>query len=737
MRPGGGIDMRLNAICWAVLFADLSYARAAAPAVSFDAPGALQAFSAADEEVGITTVSGDFNGDGKQDLAVMKSTIITVLPGNGDGTFQPPLGSYPAGNCPGQPYYCGQFYGMVAGDFNGDGKLDLAVGQEVSNSGYGSFGFQIFLGNGDGTFTLLPPVLGPDVPLIAGDFNGDGKLDLAVAGGNTVQIYLGNGDGTFQAEAVYSLPSGTYVAGLATADFNGDGILDLAATNCAAYCQGSSLSILLGNGDGTFQPALTATEALTGCIAAGDFNGDRKTDLALCGPTNEVLIQLGNGDGTFAPSISYPVTGDSGVAIGDFNHDGHLDLAVLNSGLSILLGKGDGEFYPQRFYPSTGGGGILSSMSLADFNGDGYQDVAVGNAFTVSILLNFRGVFQHPTEYAAQKSPRAVAEGDFNLDGKPDMVVANSGANTISVLLGNGNGTFQHTVNYPVGKNPASIVVADLNGDGKPDLAVANSSDATVSILLGVGDGTFQPAVSYTSGGALAVAIGDFNGDGKLDLATANPACPTVCMGTVSVLLGKGDGTFRAPVTSVAGRGIATWLAVADFNRDGKADLAVTLKNTYQVAILLGNGNGTFQAPVDYPVGYFPAVVTTADLNGDGISDLAVANSGSNSISILLGKGDGTFQPQVTYQTGAAQTLAFGDFNGDGKVDVAVSLGDAVSILAGNGDGTFQNGVDFVVGVTDFGLAVGDFNRDGQADLAVADTGHGAVAVLLNTSGRR
>jgi hypothetical protein len=723
----------------------LGQLQAAPPALSFNAPKAFSAFTYVPEEVGITPVAGDFNGDGKQDLAAMNDLALTVLLGNGDGSFQPPLVTYPAG---------AQYYGMIAGDFNGDGRLDLALGGEVS---IGSFGIQIPLGNGDGTFQPLPPVLGPDVPLLAGDFNGDGILDLAVCGGATVQILFGNGDGTFQAPIVYSVVGG-YVGGLTTADFNGDGILDLAVISCDAYCQPSYLSILLGNSDGTFQPPISSSEALTacstgfnGCVAPGDFNGDGKTDLALCGADNTVLIQLGNGDGTFATPVSYPVTGAAGVAVGDFNHDGRLDLAVNNSGLSILFGKGDGTFAAQIFYSSGGGGGILSAISLADFNGDGYEDVAIGNAFTISILLNNRkGLFQHPVQYPVEKSPTAVAVGDLNGDGNQDLVVANTGSNTVSILLGDGSSKFQPAMNYPVGKEPVSIVVADFNGDGKPDLAVANSGDSTVSILLGVGNGTFQPAINYASGEALAVAVGDFNGDGKLDLATANTdqssECyfyPLNCPATVSILLGNGDGTFQGPRTITVGKGGASALSVADFNGDGKADLAVVLGFASNVAILLGKGNATFQPPVDYIVGVYPDAVAVADLNGDGIPDLAVANPGSGPsglacpspcVSVLLGNGNGTFQPQVTYSTGGAQALAFGDFNGDGKMDLVVSIGDAVSILAGNGDGTLQSGVDFVVGPSANGLAVGDFNRHGKPDLAVADSGDNAVAVLTNTS---
>ncbi len=284
-------------------------------------------------------------------------------------------------------------------------------------------------------------------------------------------------------------------------------------------------------------------------------------------------------------------------------------------------------------------------------------------------------------------------------------------------------------MNYDAGSGPDSVAVGDFNGDGKPDLAVANYGDGTVSVLLGNGDGTFQAAVSYGAGsGPASVAVGDFNGDGKADLVVANSTD-----GTVSVLLGNGDGTFQAAVNYGAGSGPAS-VAVGDFNGDGKADLVVGNCNDGVVSVLLGNGDGTFQAAVSYGTGSGPASVAVGDFNGDGKADLAVATYTDGTVSVLLGNGDGTFQAAVSYGTGSnPASVAVGDFNGDGKADLAVAnYGDGtVSLLLGNGDGTFQAAVNYGTGSNPASVAVGDFNGDGEADLAVANYNDGTVSVLL------
>ena len=338
------------------------------------------------------------------------------------------------------------------------------------------------------------------------------------------------------------------------------------------------------------------------------------------------------------------------------------------------------------------------------------------------------------TDYGTGSFPIAVATGDFNQDGKLDLAVANLNDNTVSVLLGNGDGTFQPQSVYATGSGPTWIATGDFNGDGKLDLAVANVSDSTVSVLLGNGDGTFQPQSVYGAGsGPHSIMTADLNGDGKLDLVVAN-ANDT----TVSVLLGNGDGTFQPQSTLSTGRSPVSVVA-GDFNGDGILDLAVT--NLDGVLILLGNGDGSFQGQSTFPAGESPYSLITADFNGDGRLDLAVTNalSSGGTVSILLGNGDGTFQSPVAYTAGADTLgISAGDFNGDGRLDLAVTNDSAstISVLLGNGDGSFQSQLVFSATSGADGIATGDFNGDGRLDLAVTDsssTKSHSVSVLLQS----
>jgi hypothetical protein len=339
--------------------------------------------------------------------------------------------------------------------------------------------------------------------------------------------------------------------------------------------------------------------------------------------------------------------------------------------------------------------------------------------------------------------PYSVAVGDFRGIGKQDLVTANYCCNTTtaSVFLGNGDGTFQAAVNYGAGNSPDFVAVGDFNRDGKLDLVVANEcgndptcqSGGTVSVLLGNGDGTFQAAASSGVGTTpLWVAVGDFNHDGKPDLVTANFGS-----GNVSVLLGNGDGTFQTAVSYGAGGFDPDSVAVGDFNGDGKLDLAVANEASNNVGVLLGNGDGTFRAAVNYSVGTDPISVAVGDLKGDGKLDLMVVNYTGNNVSVLLGNGDGTFQAAVNYPVGSyPQTAAVGNFNGDGKPDLAVAndITNNVSVLLGNGDGTFQAAMNYPVGYGPASVAVGDFNSDGKTDLVTANASGFTLSVLLNNT---
>ncbi len=368
--------------------------------------------------------------------------------------------------------------------------------------------------------------------------------------------------------------------------------------------------------------------------------------------------------------------------------------------------------------------------------------------------------------YAVDSRAREARSVDVNGDGKADLVVVNlQGA--VTVYLGNGDGTFNLPVDYPAGgPNAQSLAVGDVNGDGKADLMVTNTcalattcGNGDVAVLIGNGDGSFQPPVTYDTGGMTATRViaRDVDKDGKLDLLVVNSSSSSV-----GVLLGNGDGTFRAAVTYAAAGGTPQDLAVADMDKDGKLDLVVATSCDFLtlcgVDVLLGNGDGTFRAAVlRGAVSMGGVSLRVADFNGDKKPDVAMSTYDStpvhSSIGVFLGNGDGTLRPVVQYSVGglANQTigyLAVGDVNGDGAIDMMVStrcnpylygcIDDKIGLLLGNGDGTFQASLPFYTGrIGPAEVTLTDLNGDGKPDMVVPCSGNHnnpALSVRLNTT---
>lgn len=340
------------------------------------------------------------------------------------------------------------------------------------------------------------------------------------------------------------------------------------------------------------------------------------------------------------------------------------------------------------------------------------------------------------TDYATGTAPDAVITADFNGDGKADLATANLTANTVSILLGNGDGTFAAHSDVPVGDGPTALVSANFNNlvDGYADLAVTNQTYGTVSILLGKGDGTFATPTTLvlpTGASPVAIATGSFTSLGRADLAVVNNGT-----NSVSIFLCNGDGTFAAPTTLTTGASPVA-IATGDFNADGNLDLAVVNQADNTVSIFLGNGDGTFKPGVTYATGTHPAGIAVADFNSDARPDLAITNETDGTVSLLLGNGDGTFGTKTDTNVGTGPIgIVVKDLSGNGLPDVAVanSGSNTITVLAGNGQGGFLGRLDLATANDPLAIAGADFNGDGTIDLAVAAETSNVVSVILNTS---
>ncbi len=358
------------------------------------------------------------------------------------------------------------------------------------------------------------------------------------------------------------------------------------------------------------------------------------------------------------------------------------------------------------------------------------------------LLAPYPGKFSvSQTATATSTSIHFAVSSDFNNDGKADVAVTNNTADNVSILIGNGDGTFVTPSNTSTGAGtgPIEVVAVDLNNDNNQDVVTVNRTTNNISVLMGNGGGGLAAAVQYATGATLVegLASGDFDGDGDKDVVVID-----LVGNNALVLLNNGSGVFGAAVAYNSGAGTFPYeVTVGDFNNDGKLDLAVGCTiATKQVAIFRGNGNGTFVTPPSYfAVADNAGLLAAADLNGDGNLDLVVPNAGgSSSVSVLIGNGAGSFAAAVNYATGATQPygLVLADINHDGVIDIVTdSLNSAkLSTLLGVGNGTFSTASVYTIALQSNSLAAGDFNGDGRTDLVAAPSASSsAVSILLNS----
>jgi len=680
-------------------------------------------------------VLADFNHDGRSDLAAVNyDNTVSVMLGAPKAAFSSPV-SYPTGASP---------FTLIAADLRKNGQIDL-VTVNMPNGIDQPGTVSVLLGNGDGTFQAHVDYTVGDFPegIVAGDFNDDGKVDLAIANNNdgTISILYGNGDGTFQPQVAIGV--GSEPTSIGTGDFNGDGKTDLIAS-----CVGSGVvSVLLNTGGGTFTRVDTSSGLFgpdTSLVVTSKFTTSGSLDAVISSKIQQQLYLLkGEGNGSFMSPTALVGIGAGEIyslVAADINHDGKTDLGYGSVGPDafwVLLGNGSGKFSAPLPSPIF----ATESIALADINGDGFLDLVTPEESlnSVAVVLgNGKGQFgvaKTDNLSGTVYGPNSTVVADFNGDGKLDLAVAETNFPTgqVAVSLGNGQGSFGTPVISPLLSeainNQDLMLSGDFNGDGKPDLIIMDDYSNGFQVLLGNGDGSFQTPVDTKLNTTLNFAIGDFNGDGKTDVVVS-----TFSNGQelISIYLGKGDGTFTlgAQYTEQYGGPI-----VADVNRDGKPDLVFVGDPVF---VMLGNGDGTFQKPITGPVVLAQSYAAVNDFNGDGAPDIAVATS--SGLAFLKGNGDGTFQSPVYSDSTTllcCQILAE-DVNGDGKLDLVNNGGSGVLVLLGNGDGTFQ--LPFAYGVNGQAytgnILVGDFNSDAIGDIGVVfeDATSGTIDASLYLS---
>lgn len=766
-----------------VLFSSLSavwlHLTPAAPAQQFVSSQKVASTTYAAPIYGIA----DFNSDGRLDFL----TGNTLMLQNSNGTFTPrQYTSVTSG-----------YSDSVVADLNGDGKADIVTvnSAQTDDQGHavGNATLTIYLGNGNATFNMKPPInlqgdlLG--VWVLVSDVNHDGKLDIVTVssdqyGDAFLQTFLNAGGGNFTSGPTYG---GGIIGGdlFAAADFNGDGIPDLVVKN------DFELQILIGKGDGTF--AAGATYNMNPLVVGvGDFNKDNHQDLVVVTAQSGTIL-LGQGNGTFTtgatlntefytnvsssqtpvPQLPVPV----GVYVGDLNNDGKLDIALTSQSSTLTVatyfGTGSGTFSNPKALNVVDDYAVwqlgeASPSAFADFNSDGKLDlITEGSGTGVSALAmgDGSGGFKAPV-ISQTPYPESIVTADFNHDGIEDIAVVNEPlcetctATSVTVFLGTGQNYFQAPVTYTIPVTGGMIAAGDINNDGHIDLVVARNPQITgtttstddVAVLLGRGDGTFETSVGYHLLGAPnagtesnQVYLVDVNKDGKLDL-----------IGDWGVALGKGNGQFGAPIALPSAISGIVALAPGDFNNTGTIGLAIAT-NTYNsglsswtspgsLYVLAGYSNGSFHVVSQKSLPAYASALITADLNEDHRTDIlytTIGGFGNPTEELTL-----TVELSVTGNYGFSSTnyaiaaplvstngtIITGDFNRDGKMDVAIAgmfqSAGSLALLLGTGGGTLNNSPTFYQG--NMGQAVVlDVNGDGAPDI-VGTTSIG-VARLLNT----
>jgi FG-GAP-like repeat/IPT/TIG domain/FG-GAP repeat len=718
---------------------------------------------------------GDLDGDGKPDLAVANygSNTVSIFRNTSS------VGSITVSSFASKvDFTTGTGSISVSiGDLDGDGKPDLAVANYNATTvsifrnttSVGSITASSFANKVDFTTGRSPNSVS------IGDLDGDGKPDLAVANYNatTVSIFRNTASvgsiTTSSFDSKLDFTTGTYPYSVSIGDLDGDGKPDLAVANngsntISIFRNTASAGSITTNSFANKVDFTTKTGSYS--VSIGDLDGDGKPDLAVANSGDATVSILRNNPALPTINSFSPSSGEIGSSV-----------VITGKGFNTSTAQNIVYFGATR---ATVTAASATSLTVTVPMGATYQPITVLNTATNWVgssakpfNVTFRGLinatsFDPKDDFTTGlgSSPRSVRMGDLDGDGKSDLVVVNSGNNTVSVYrnistTGSiGSGSFATKVDFATGADPFSVSIGDLDGDGKPDLAVVNNGSNTVSIYrntTSVGSITassFDSKVDFTTGtNPYFVSIGDLDGDGKPDLAVANINDNTVSVFQNTASVGSiTTNSFASKVDFTTGTSPFS-VSIGDLNGDNKPDLVVVSNSSNTVSIYRNTASigsittGSFANKVDFTTGTGPRSVSIGDLDGDGKPDLAVTNFSSNTVSIFRNTASvgsittGSFANKVDFTTGTnPRSVGISDLDGDGKPDLAVANNGSatVSILRNTTSAgsitasSFVNRVDFMTGTNSISVSIGDLDSDGKPDLAVANFNSGTVSVLRN-----
>jgi hypothetical protein len=678
--------------------------------------------------------------------------------------------------------------GIGVGDFDNDGTLDVVT----CNSGTGIEGnaLNVLIGFNDGTLSEV----GPSIPLnsfpsglLQGKFDADQIDDLIVAKANDNAVVFVKGLKTPD----FFDPPGPLIAvgqspiAIASADIDGNGTPDLVVANEGGDSSPGSISVLLGQGDGSFvlqvqpdpsKPGETVdnlpADLGTRAVAIGNIDAEAGLDvLALNTRSSSISVYTSDGHGIFTPRDPLPTgAAPQDLALIDLNGDGKLDLVVATSNddaVTVQLGNGNRTFAAAQSHPV---GTAPNRLKLGDVNNDGKLDITATNSRSgdLSVLLgDGHGGFGAARTFVADAEPQVLTLGDFNNDGLIEPATATQGSDTgpsVAVPVNRGQGVLHAVEDIRVGGGPSAVAVADLDGDGLSDMLVG-TDDGQAEIFPGRANGFGDPIALNIGGRALGVAAADLNGDARPDIVVVD-----TLNSRVAVSLSQGGGRFAAAAlySTAAGPGS---VIIGDFNGDDRPDIAVTAIGAERfcqggpepgkacgqdndcapdgtctapgkASVLLQQSNGQFGPARNTTVEETPIGIATVDANCDGKDDLLIANQASSTVSVLRSNGDGTFtNAQTLPQSQVGQNpiaLAVADFNRDGTTDFVVTNTVAplavpnVHLFRGNCSGPFTPFTNGQVHVGELASAIvaRDFTGDQIVDLALVSQTSNAVYLL-------